>query len=347
MGSTFNKDFKTALANKLALQTSQAGQYDATARLRGVEADVLPASTRSAINLEGAQAGLATERTGLLGREVESTANYRDQLARSSRIGANVDLGTFLAEEDADKFAGSRRNLEQGGAGGVSAFSPPSSNLYGGTLNSSGVRGQYGAPFDPSRGSGVEDPMATLRKGSDRTVRERIGFADGGLIESPGVLSFANGGIVEGGGVDPLTADYELYRTAATKAGVPVLSMREAIPRMAQIRANKRSGVLDMIAKGGTTPQGYAEGGEIDGPGTGKSDSIPAVVDGVGPAAVSDGEFHIPKHVVDYFGTKMFDGLVEKARMAGKATQRKQGAGYADGGPVKKSQGSSAMLASG
>ena len=110
--------------------------------------------------------------------------------------------------------------------------------------------------------------------------------------------------------------------------------MKEAIPRMAQLRQQKRQGVMDMIAKGGTTPQGYADGGEIDGPGTGKSDSIPAMIDGVQAAAVSDGEFLIPRHVVDYFGTKMFDGLVEKARMAGKANQRK--AEYGCGGAVKR-----------
>jgi len=132
-------------------------------------------------------------------------------------------------------------------------------------------------------------------------------------------------------------ADYQEYLKASKNAGVAALPMAEVIGGIAAIKAKKRGAIMAMIAKGGTAPptaQNLAEGGEIEGPGTGKSDSIPAVVDGVGAAAVSDGEFHIPRHVVDYFGTKMFDGLVEKARMAGKVNSRKPG--YAQGGVVKK-----------
>jgi hypothetical protein len=50
---------------------------------------------------------------------------------------------------------------------------------------------------------------------------------------------------------------------------------------------------------------GMAKGGQprfIDGPGDGMSDSIPASIDGVQPAALADGEFVIPADVVSHLG---------------------------------------------
>lgn len=59
--------------------------------------------------------------------------------------------------------------------------------------------------------------------------------------------------------------------------------------------------------------EGYADGGLIQGPGTGTSDSIPAVVSPTGqPAAVSDGEFHIPKQVVDKIGAHYLQQLIDQ-----------------------------------
>jgi len=130
----------------------------------------------------------------------------------------------------------------------------------------------------------------------------------------------------EGGPVD---ADYDLYRQAAADAGLPELDYQIAIPAMAQMRAAKRAKVLKQIASGATTP-GFADGGSVDvggalvrGAGTGKSDSIPAVIDGERPAALSNGEFVVPKNIVEYYGTKFFDGLVDKAReVAGKQKRK-------------------------
>jgi hypothetical protein len=58
----------------------------------------------------------------------------------------------------------------------------------------------------------------------------------------------------------------------------------------------------------------YASGGKIVGPGTGTSDSIPAVVSGVRPIRVSNGEYIIPKHVVDHFGVDAFDQLLDAVK---------------------------------
>jgi hypothetical protein len=56
----------------------------------------------------------------------------------------------------------------------------------------------------------------------------------------------------------------------------------------------------------------YANGGEIAGPGTGTSDSVPAVVDGQQPAAVSAGEYHVPANVVQMFGPDFFEELIKR-----------------------------------
>lgn len=67
--------------------------------------------------------------------------------------------------------------------------------------------------------------------------------------------------------------------------------------------------------------QGYAEGGPIDvsgrpvyGPGDGKSDSIPAVIDGERPAALSTGEFVMPVEAVQHFGLARLNKMVAAAR---------------------------------
>lgn len=55
------------------------------------------------------------------------------------------------------------------------------------------------------------------------------------------------------------------------------------------------------------------EGGEIVGPGTGTSDSVPAVNVSTGePVALSDGEYHVPAEVVALVGAEFFQMLIEK-----------------------------------
>lgn len=55
-----------------------------------------------------------------------------------------------------------------------------------------------------------------------------------------------------------------------------------------------------------------ADGGLIVGPGTGRSDSIPASVDGQMPARVSNGEYHIPAAVVAVVGKDKLDAIKAK-----------------------------------
>jgi hypothetical protein len=70
-----------------------------------------------------------------------------------------------------------------------------------------------------------------------------------------------------------------------------------------------------------SSSRGYAQGGPINvggrqvlGAGTGKSDSIPAVIDGEQPAALSTGEFVMPIEAVQHFGLDRLNKMVAAAR---------------------------------
>lgn len=64
--------------------------------------------------------------------------------------------------------------------------------------------------------------------------------------------------------------------------------------------------------------QAFATGGQIQGKGTGTSDSIPAVNSSTGQhIKVSNGEFIIPAHVVAAKGTDFFEGLINKYNSEG------------------------------
>jgi hypothetical protein len=259
-----------------------------------------------------ADAELKRQQAQFTGLDARSAAGLRG--AQAGLYGEQARL----AERDVNSLVGSRD--------ATARSSNIASNIAGGTFLSE---------LDP-KGFKEDTSFDPFNYGGSNSAGSIYDSEDSGTIGGTQPykrdygLGYALGGVVSPM-VDP---DYELYRDAAVKSGVAVLPPQEAIQRMAQLRAAKRAQVMQMIEQGGTTPQGYASGGMIEGPGTGKSDSIPATVDGVGKAAVSDGEFLIPRHVVDYFGTKMLDGLVEKARMAVKANARKPG--YAQGGVVKK-----------
>jgi len=62
--------------------------------------------------------------------------------------------------------------------------------------------------------------------------------------------------------------------------------------------------------------EGYAEGGLLDGEGDGMSDDIDANIEGQEPIRVADGEFIVPKHIVDMIGVDRLDDLLRSVRKA-------------------------------
>ena len=138
--------------------------------------------------------------------------------------------------------------------------------------------------------------------------------AEGGLVRG-----YADGGAVgrdlaqPAPQVNPLIAQYGQYLTAAASAGVPPVPFAQYQNLLQTTRASMQ----------GQPPVGFADGGDVsalgrtlEGPGTGTSDSIPAVIDGQQPAALSKDEFVFPAEVTKYYGTKFMNDLIAKAKAA-------------------------------
>lgn len=66
--------------------------------------------------------------------------------------------------------------------------------------------------------------------------------------------------------------------------------------------------------------QDFADGGYIDGEGDGMSDDIDADIDGVEPVRVADGEFVVPKHIVDMLGADRLEQLLKEVRKSAYGT---------------------------
>lgn len=66
-------------------------------------------------------------------------------------------------------------------------------------------------------------------------------------------------------------------------------------------------------------PQAFANGGQVVGPGTGTSDSVPAAIQapgGAAPARLSDGEYVVPADVVKWKGLEFFEKQIQNSKKA-------------------------------
>ncbi len=86
----------------------------------------------------------------------------------------------------------------------------------------------------------------------------------------------------------------------------------------------QRAGEAEAKARGG-----YAEGGMLEGPGDGMSDSLAAQIDGSQPAALSQGEFVVPADVVSHLGngssdagSKRLYAMMDEVRKARTGTEK-------------------------
>jgi phage-related minor tail protein len=108
-------------------------------------------------------------------------------------------------------------------------------------------------------------------------------------------------------------------------------------------------GLLSVAFGGAKSLFGFADGGRITGPGTGTSDSIPALVDGKRPISVSDGEWIQPKASVDYYGPGFMEAVrtrrLPRPRYAfGGLVRAATAARYATGGAVSATPSGTAQL---
>jgi hypothetical protein len=169
----------------------------------------------------------------------------------------------------------------------------------------------------------------------------RIKELDYGLYGGDGVERKAEGGMIGAMGPqgspqqNPIAARYGQYIQSAMQAGVQPLPLEKFTDLLMRTQ-------IQLQQAPAQAPMGYAEGGAVDvdgklvlGPGTGKSDSIPAVIDGERPAALSTGEFVMPIEAVKFFGLQRLNKMVEAARK-GQQGGDTGGDAYAQGGPVRR-----------
>lgn len=145
-------------------------------------------------------------------------------------------------------------------------------------------------------------------------------------------LAFFNkkNGYADGGKVDP----EELMRQMSAKYGAPTAPQAAPQPvqqprPVQQPQPQQQGGLVDRMRAAATgnldqrmrAAGAYAEGGPVGvggrqvlGEGDGKSDSLPAVIDGEHPAALSTGEFVMPIEAVQHFGLAKLNKMVEQAR---------------------------------
>ena len=167
-------------------------------------------------------------------------------------------------------------------------------------------------------GKGAErgDPVATQMY-QDALAKlayfnKQNGYADGGQVETPEQV------------MARIQAKYGV-------SGTPQPQAQAQAPQPVRQQAQPQQppgGLMDRlrsVATGGLDRRmqaaGFAEGGPIAvggrpvvGAGNGKSDSLPAVIDGEHPAALSTGEFVMPVEAVRHFGLDRLNKMVAAAR---------------------------------
>ncbi len=153
-----------------------------------------------------------------------------------------------------------------------------------------------------------------LQESIKRHLGSKRAYAEGGQVESPEQV------------MARIQAKYGVSGNAPQpQAQAPA---PQPVRQQAPAPQQPTGGLMDRlrnVATGGLDRRmqaaGYAEGGPIEvggrpvvGAGNGKSDSLPAVIDGEHPAALSTGEFVMPIEAVRHFGLDKLNKMVAAAR---------------------------------
>lgn len=183
------------------------------------------------------------------------------------------------------------------------------SDAYGGRVADSLYNAGRGAGQMSSLWSGQPDSAnqswsnssmqdGTIRAGDGYVdnAEQYSGFADGGEV----VPGYAFGGLVRRGmgkmmrrPMQPNTQQSTTPQQNATGGGI-------------------RAGAWRFGGARARWGRGYADGGMVHGPGTGSSDSVPAMIDGEQPARLSNREIVVPGELVQKIGVQVLDELVAK-----------------------------------
>lgn len=142
-------------------------------------------------------------------------------------------------------------------------------------------------------------------------VGTTIKMANGGVVPSAddpynGVAMYAEGGKVE----QPSIWGFVKQLFAKQEAGKEPPKKRGAVEGVRGLGARKDAQIETLTAD--PEVEAKAQGGKIDGPGTGTSDSIPGTIDGNRPVAVSSGEYVLPAKMASAIGYDKLDAMRQK-----------------------------------
>lgn len=161
--------------------------------------------------------------------------------------------------------------------------------------------------------------LAAQQHSASQQAQQQVpAFADGGMVGNPPFPGFADGTKKPLSPVDRAAGTVDRMMTASAEPtasqgnffnGSPKDPSKEAAQRAQFERLMRERGVVKK-ADGGAL--GQQPGVPLQGPGIGTSDSIPALIDGQQPAALSAGEMVIPADVVAAKGSEFFTRLIEK-----------------------------------
>ncbi|HEX7116252.1 MAG TPA: hypothetical protein VF193_14085 [Steroidobacter sp.] len=105
------------------------------------------------------------------------------------------------------------------------------------------------------------------------------------------------------------------FRGAASQAGDAARMHAADVAGMVRFGADIGSRVEDYFkGRNSDDDSSFAEGGEVRGPGTSTSDSVPALIDGQQPARLSDGEYVMSEAAVRWHGLKKLNAMNEEGQ---------------------------------
>lgn len=293
-----------------ALETQRGRQAEGIETLRGRQAGALETQrgqSAAAIEAQREKGALSrVERESVLRRE-EAAADpllgdrRKEAEARIAQSEAATEA-TRLGSSEARRLEGYRTILADTKGKFTTAEKDEARSALAEAKPKDPVMTEYwterikGAADEAERKAAIADYQAWLSAPTET-------HADGGAIGRQQPLKET---------VHPAVAQYGQYLQAASGAGVQPVPFQQYLTLMQATRGAMQQ-----------APATFAEGGEVEdegaipvagkvvrGPGTETSDSIPAIINGQRPAALSDGEYVIPAHIVRAKGTEFFDKLL-------------------------------------
>lgn len=168
------------------------------------------------------------------------------------------------------------------------------------------------------------DQFANMKM--SQTPSPAMGYAEGGMVDS---IVQSDNFLSNTGSNAGAWGNFQGNQDKPRPAAITPLTQTGSIMQFnmkAQQPAAPSSGGMSAVAGPQAEPMRFANGGAIKvagkqvlGPGTGKSDSIPAIIDGKKPAALSTGEYVFPVEAVKHYGLDKLNKMVEAARKTSSA----------------------------